>query len=83
MWIPSSREMYLTNHMYETEGAIYSSKYVSATDRVKTRNGTFLSYYTRSLFHNQSAYVMVSYDGFTSTYDGKYAQPIAIGFCTN
>lgn len=81
VWIPSNYEVGLGT-IYESQGAVYSSKFTDATSRIKKYNGSSKYWWLRSA-NDMSIFRYVRSDGRSSGDNASYSGGVALGFCTN
>lgn len=80
VWIPGQREI-LNKTDYETTGAMYSSKFTRASDRIKKRNGSGDAWWLRSA-STASNFRIITYNGNDNSYVASNNRGVALGFCT-
>lgn len=81
VWIPSTHEVGSSNN-YESTGAVYTTKFNGASARIKKRNGSASSWWTRSAY-STTYWRRVSMNGGDDYYDSYRTIGVALGFCTN
>ena len=79
VWIPGNREIFNIT-TYESTGAVYSSIFDSATNRIKTRSGSASYWWLRSA-NGSAGFRYVSYYGDTGSGSASNSSGVALGFC--
>ena len=85
IWIPSLHELnaYISGGVYvENEGASYTSKYQSNSDRIKKRERVPKIYWTRTSNSSGKPMCVLGDGTFNSTNTNRSDRYIALGFCT-
>ena len=81
VWIPSHHEVG-SGTTYESQGAVYSSKFTDTTSRIKKRNDSTYSWWLRSVSGTNNFWSIYT-DGNASSSNGSNSSGVALGFCTN
>lgn len=83
VWIPSGREVNLTN-ANETSGPVYSSLFPDNTSRIKTKTGatSASNWWLRSAYIGNSGYFnTVHISGSSTTFSASQSYGVTLGFC--
>ena len=80
VWIPGNGEIF-NNTTYETTGAVYSSKFNSATNRIKKMNGSASDWWLRSAA-TSTYFCFTNSSGDARYYNASISRGVALGFCT-
>ena len=85
VWAPSLGEMY--GHNYETlgcenSGAEYTGFFTSEQSRIKTYDGTTISWWLRTARRNNELFRRVTGAGVPLNSDASTSNGVALGFCT-
>lgn len=81
VWIPGHKEIF-SSTTYDESGPSYSSKFASATDRIKKRSSSVTSWWQRTA-DRVSGFRTVYISGDGSYSGSTITNGVALGFCTN
>lgn len=81
VWIPGHREIF-NSTTYDQSGAVYSSKFNSAANRIKKRNASANTWWLRSA-GSATFFRSVYSSGYDNSTTANYAIGVALGFCTD